>query len=50
MKKPEDIFNILAVIVMIILIVFLVEGLSNKTIIKLPACFSSLFESKSIEK
>lgn len=47
MKRSPDIFNILTVAIVIVLVVFLMEGLANKSITKLPACFSGLFVSKS---
>lgn len=42
MESTQNIFNVLAVVVVAIALVFLVEGLKDKTIRKLPAAFVKL--------
>jgi hypothetical protein len=46
----SHIFNVLAVVAVAILLVFLLEGLKNKTIRKLPQAFSNLFRGGTGER
>ena len=43
MGSTQDIFNVIAVVILAIFLVYVIEGLEKKTIRKLPQAFSRLF-------